>query len=66
VNGREEVHGVMGLVDNVDEGDDPFEDGSNVTPAGGTAERSEGWEGVSSVSLRSFREWPYQLQEQSR
>jgi hypothetical protein len=42
VDGGEEVHGVVGLVDDVDEGDDPFEDGSNVTLASGAAKRSEG------------------------
>jgi hypothetical protein len=45
VDGREEVHGVVGLIDDVDERDDPFEDGSNVTLASGTAKRSKGWKG---------------------
>jgi hypothetical protein len=42
VDGREEVHGVVGLVDDVDERNDPFEDGSDVTLASGTAKRGKG------------------------
>ena len=42
VDGGEEVHGVVCLVDNVDERDDPFQDGSGVTLGSITAERNEG------------------------
>lgn len=42
MNGREEVHGVVGLVDDVDERDDPLEDGGGVTLGSVTAKSDEG------------------------